>query len=209
MYKSICVAIGDLEGQWSNRHRMPWIDEKCSTTFHCYFSVAKSFATPGTTALQVLLSVLGVLQARIWGGLPFPSPRDLPGSGIKPESPALARGFFTTKHQGSPQLLGRPLKHWRKTWQPTPAFLPRESQGQRSLVGCPIWGHTESDTTEWLSSICMLYYLFLCVHLKYSTCDINKEVKMPKFIEEFTLWFTITTMFHRIYHISIWDIYSG
>ena len=37
--------------------------------------------------------------------------------------------------------------HWRK-WQPTPVFLPRESQGQRSLVGCRIWGHTESDTTE-------------------------------------------------------------
>ena len=30
----------------------------------------------------------------------------------------------------------------------TPVFLPRESRGQRSLVGCPLWGHTESDTTE-------------------------------------------------------------
>ena len=27
-------------------------------------------------------------------------------------------------------------------------FLPGESQGQRSLVGCRLWGHTESDTTE-------------------------------------------------------------
>ena len=27
-------------------------------------------------------------------------------------------------------------------------FLPRESQGQRSLVGCRLWGHTESDTTD-------------------------------------------------------------
>ena len=27
-------------------------------------------------------------------------------------------------------------------------FLPRESQGQRGLVGCHLWGHTESDTTE-------------------------------------------------------------
>ena len=33
-------------------------------------------------------------------------------------------------------------------WQPTPVFLPRESQGQRSLVGCHLWGRTESDTTE-------------------------------------------------------------
>ena len=33
-------------------------------------------------------------------------------------------------------------------WQPTPVFLPGESQGQGSLVGCRLWGHTESDTTE-------------------------------------------------------------
>ena len=35
-----------------------------------------------------------------------------------------------------------------KEWQPTPVFLPGESQGQGSLVGCRLWGHTESDTTE-------------------------------------------------------------
>ena len=38
--------------------------------------------------------------------------------------------------------------HWRRKWQPTPAFLPGESQGQQSLVGCHLWGCTESDTTE-------------------------------------------------------------
>ena len=37
--------------------------------------------------------------------------------------------------------------HWRK-WQPTPVFLPGESQGRGSLVGCHLWGRTESDTTE-------------------------------------------------------------
>ena len=30
----------------------------------------------------------------------------------------------------------------------TPVFLPGESQGHQSLVGCHLWGHTESDTTE-------------------------------------------------------------
>ena len=35
-----------------------------------------------------------------------------------------------------------------KEWQPTPVFLLGESQGQRSLVGCRLWGRTESDTTE-------------------------------------------------------------
>ena len=38
--------------------------------------------------------------------------------------------------------------HWRRKWQPTPVFLPGESQGQGSLVGCRLWGCTESDTTE-------------------------------------------------------------
>ena len=38
--------------------------------------------------------------------------------------------------------------HWRREWQPTPVFLPGESQGWWSLVGCRLWGRTESDTTE-------------------------------------------------------------
>ena len=38
--------------------------------------------------------------------------------------------------------------HWRRKWQLTPVFLPGESQGRGSLVGCRLWGHTESDTTE-------------------------------------------------------------
>ena len=36
----------------------------------------------------------------------------------------------------------------RRQWQPTPVFLPGESQGRGSLVGCGLWGRTESDTTE-------------------------------------------------------------
>ena len=38
--------------------------------------------------------------------------------------------------------------HWRRKWQPTPVFLPGESQGRGSLVGCHLWGCTESDMTE-------------------------------------------------------------
>ena len=38
--------------------------------------------------------------------------------------------------------------HWRRKWQPTRVFLPEESQGWGSLVGCRLWGHTESVTTE-------------------------------------------------------------
>ena len=35
-----------------------------------------------------------------------------------------------------------------RKWQPTPVFLPRESQGRGSLMGCRLWGRTESDATE-------------------------------------------------------------
>ena len=36
----------------------------------------------------------------------------------------------------------------RRRWHPTPVLLPGKSQGQWSLVGCRLWGRTESDTTE-------------------------------------------------------------
>ena len=38
--------------------------------------------------------------------------------------------------------------YWRREWQPTPMFLPGESHGWGSLVGCRLWGCTESDN-DW------------------------------------------------------------
>ena len=43
--------------------------------------------------------------------------------------------------------------HWRRKWQPTPVFLPGESQGRGSLLGCHLCGCTESDMTEVTSLI--------------------------------------------------------
>ena len=37
---------------------------------------------------------------------------------------------------------------WRRAWPPSPVSLPGESQGWGSLVGCHLWGRTESDMTE-------------------------------------------------------------
>ena len=56
--------------------------------------------------------------------------------------------------------------HWRRKWQPTPVFLPRESQGRGSLVGCRLWGHTKSDMTEGInsSSRLLLPAFLLCVN---------------------------------------------
>ena len=44
---------------------------------------------------------------------------------------------------------------WRRKWQPAPEFLSREFRGQRSLVGCGLWGRIESDTTEVTQHACM------------------------------------------------------
>ena len=38
--------------------------------------------------------------------------------------------------------------HWRRKWWPTPVFLPGGSQGRGSLVGCCLYGCTESNTTK-------------------------------------------------------------
>ena len=57
-------------------------------------------------------------------------------------------GSLRVRHDWATSLSLFTFMHGRKKWQPTPMFLPGESQGQGSLVGCRLWGHTESDTTE-------------------------------------------------------------
>ena len=52
---------------------------------------------------------------------------------------------------------------WRRKWQPTPVFLPGESQGWGSLVGCRLWGHTELDTTEATSQQQQMFLLLFCI----------------------------------------------
>ena len=44
------------------------------------------------------------------------------------------------------------LMRWRRKWQPTPVFLPRESQGRGNLVGCCLWVAQSRTRLKWLSS---------------------------------------------------------
>ena len=80
---------------------------------------------------------------------------------MAPHSSALARKIPWMEEPGGLQSMGSlrvrhyqatslplfPFMHWRRKWQPTPVFLPGESQGQGSLVGGHLWGLTISDTT--------------------------------------------------------------
>ena len=57
-------------------------------------------------------------------------------------------GSLGVRHNWVTSLWLFTFTHWRRKWQPTPVFLSGESQGWGSLVGCRLWGHTGSDTTE-------------------------------------------------------------
>ena len=60
----------------------------------------------------------------------------------------LSMGSLRVWHDWTTSLSLFTFVHWRRKWQPTPVFLPGESQGLGSLVGYLLWGRTESDTTE-------------------------------------------------------------
>ena len=57
-------------------------------------------------------------------------------------------GSLRVGHDWATSLSLVTFMRWRRKWQPTPVFLPGESQGWGSLVGCRLWGSTESDMTE-------------------------------------------------------------
>ena len=117
-------------------------------------------------ALCNLLS-MGFSRQEYWSGLPFPTPGDLPDPGIEPKSPV------SPALQADSLLLESPITGeapsliigggvnwgieidiytlpyikscWRRKWQPTPVFLPREYQGRGSWWAA-VYGVTQSQT---------------------------------------------------------------
>ena len=59
-------------------------------------------------------------------------------------------GSLGIEHDLATSLSLFTFMHWRRKWQPTSVFLPGESQGWGSLVGCRLWGRTDvyGDMTE-------------------------------------------------------------
>ena len=57
-------------------------------------------------------------------------------------------GSLRLAHNWESSLSLFSFTQWRRKWQPIPVFLAGESQWLGSLVGCRLWGRTESDTTE-------------------------------------------------------------
>ena len=82
----------------------PWSHIIYSINIHyvqSLFSCVQLFVISWTVACQAP-QPMEFSRQEYWGGLPFPTPGDLPDPGIKPVSPALADGFFTTVPPGKP-----------------------------------------------------------------------------------------------------------
>jgi len=58
-------------------------------------------------------------------------------------------GWLRVGHDWATSLSLFTFMHWRRKWQPTPVFLPGESQGRGSLVGCRLWGRTWLKCRLW------------------------------------------------------------
>ena len=115
---------------------------------------------PKTTTLWVMASTYKLCGDTNIQPLTLPS--GAYEKAMEPHSSTLAWKIPWTEEPGRLQSMGSlrvghdwatsfwlfTFMHWRRKWQPTPVFLPRESQGWGSLVGCRLCGGTKSDTTE-------------------------------------------------------------
>ena len=105
--------------------------------------------------------------------------------------------------------------HWRRKWQPTPVFLPGESQGRGSLVGCRLWGCRIGHNYSGLAAAAELtmpsighlvisihssteQYCFLC------SCSLTRQWNLRSSTQGGT-WVCIFAFFNTM----VKDIYSG
>ena len=92
-------------------------------------------------------------------------------------------GSWRVRHDWATSLSLFPFMHWRRKWQPTPVFLPGESQGQRSLVGC-VCGVAQSLTRlKWLSSSSSKLLTSQIDKSRYKNIGIFKGTRLYSHIE--------------------------
>ena len=91
---------------------------------------------------------MGFHKQGYWSGLPFPSPEDLPGPGIKPVSPALTGRFFTTEPIGKPNHLTVAAAAAAKSLQ---SCLTLYDPIDGSPPGSPVPGVLQAKALEWVA----------------------------------------------------------
>ena len=121
-----------LQHLWTNTNKINFVTTGCG--HHDKGEIGGNYKGKG--ASQVALVVKN-LSALAWKNPMVEEPGRLQSMG----SPRVGHDWVTS-------LSLFTLMHWRRKWQPTPVFLPGESQGRGSLVGSHLWGRTELDTTE-------------------------------------------------------------
>ena len=88
-------------------------------------------------------------------------------------------GSLRDGHDWVTSLLPFNFMHWRKKWQPTPVFLPEESQGQGSLVGCRLHriGHNWSDLAA--AAVVSQHHLGSCSKHGLSSSNVDQLNQKP------------------------------
>ena len=158
--------VGKIESRRRGKQRMWWMD---GITNSMDMSLSKLHETAkDREAWHAAVHGVAKSQTQLsdWATYYHPMLNISSGEGMAPHCSTLAWKIPWTEEPGRPQSTGSlrvghdwatslllfTFMHWRRKWQPTPVFLPGESQGWGSLVGCRLWGRTESDKTEGLSS---------------------------------------------------------
>ena len=105
-------------------------------------SCVQLFVTPWTVAYQAPQS-MEFSKQDYWSGF-------ISFSNLQYSTRIYIQYAIITYYQKESEKIDIYVCVWRRQWHPTPVLLPGEFQGQRSLVGCRLWGRTESDTSELL-----------------------------------------------------------
>jgi len=134
-----CSMLSSLPGLHTHTHTQ-------THTYMLFHTCSVQFSSLAQSCLTLCNPMNCSTQRRQWQ----PTLVLLPGKIPWTEEPGRLQsmGSLRVGHEWATLLSLFTFMHWRRKWQPTPVFLPGESQGQRSLVGCHLWGRTESDTTE-------------------------------------------------------------
>ena len=106
-------------------------------------------------------------------------------------------GSLRVRHDWATSLSLFTLMHWRRKWQPTPVFLPWESQGRGSLVGCCLWGRTEvgHDWSDLAAAAANVLLLF-----KFQCSSFFNNIKSTTVINISKTIYAYRITCHHVYH---------
>ena len=97
-------------------------------------------------------------------------------------------GSLRVRHDWATSLSLFTFMHWRRKWQPTPVFLPGESQGRGILVGCGLWGCTEvrhnwsdSAAAAAYNRFSLVMYFIHSINNVYMSISTSQFIPLPTF----------------------------